>query len=136
MTLCKAFCTFSKSPLCSSQHSWPSILMCCTSAVAASVSLFGALRPEIKGSPWVLWVPGPSQSLVPGGTQQVKEMLFLVSELLSTCFPIFSYQRKVEVTEEERELTFWCPSLVDETLYLLDALFPLTPCWGEGTCDR
>lgn len=106
---------------------------CCGSIC---LPLWGPLDLRSRGA--------PGSSLCPRSSPKLGTRWYSASEgdALSCACPTshllsyFSYQRMGEVTEEERELTFWCASLVGKTLYLLDALFPLTPCWGEGTCDR
>lgn len=118
-------CTFSKSILCSSQHSRSSILMCCTMAVATSVSLFGVLRPAVKGSPWLLSVSQFSPKL---GTSWHSAS---EGDALSYACPAFPPAFLFFIPEEGgghrggRELTF-SVHLWDKTLYLLDALFPLS----------
>lgn len=91
--------TFSKSLLCSPQHSWPSILMCCTTAVAASISLFRALRSEVKDNN--LWLFYVSQVQPKAWHQVVLSKWRRCSFLCLSCFPpvfLFLLPEKVEAT--------------------------------------
>ena len=94
--------------------------------VTVSLSLFGARRPEVRVAPGYFLCSRSSTGLGTGGYSASEGNALSCACPASHLLSYLSYQRKVEVTEDERELTLWLcifsrqdTALVDCFIYFL-----------------